>query len=39
MRSKALIEDFLANSSIEWWAHVTVTPDARRTAVFNRGTA
>ena len=21
-----------------WWAHVTVTPDASRTAVFNRGT-
>jgi len=21
-----------------WWAHVTVTPDARRTAVFRRGT-
>lgn len=21
-----------------WWAHVTVTPEARRTAVFSRGT-
>lgn len=21
-----------------WWAHVTVTPEARRTAVFRRGT-
>ena len=21
-----------------WWAHVTVTPDAKRTAVFRRGT-
>jgi hypothetical protein len=21
-----------------WWAHVTVTPEARRTAVFKRGT-
>lgn len=22
-----------------WWAQVTVTPDARRTAVFSRGTS
>lgn len=22
-----------------WWAHVTVTPEARRTAVFKRGTS
>jgi len=21
-----------------WWAHVTVTPDANKTAVFNKGT-
>ena len=21
----------------EWWAHVTVTPEARRIAVFNKG--
>lgn len=25
-------------SSKLWWAHVTVTPDARRTAVLRRGT-
>lgn len=30
---------FRAPSIIEWWAHVTVTPEARRTAVFNRGTS
>lgn len=24
---------------IEWWAHVTVTPEANKTAVFNRGTS
>lgn len=22
-----------------WWAHVTVTPEAKRTAVFRRGTS
>lgn len=22
-----------------WWAHVTVTPEANRTAVFRRGTS
>lgn len=25
-------------SMMLWWAHVTVTPEERRTAVFNRGT-
>lgn len=29
----------LRDASIRlWWAHVTVTPEARRTAVFNKGT-
>lgn len=30
---------FRESSSILWWAQVTDTPEARRTAVFRRGTA
>lgn len=26
-------------SMMLWWAHVTVTPEASRTAVFSRGTS
>lgn len=26
-------------SMMLWWAHVTVTPEANRTAVFRRGTS
>ena len=30
---------FRSPSIMLWWAHVTVTPEARRTAVFKRGTS
>lgn len=35
---KACVAFLLFPSVSLWWAHVTVTPDARSTAVFNRGT-
>jgi len=34
-----MIAFFRSPSISLWWAHVTDTPDARRTAVFRRGTA
>lgn len=30
---------FRSPSMMLWWAHVTVTPDAKRTAVLRRGTS
>ena len=30
---------FRSRSIMLWWAQVTVTPDARRTAVLSRGTS
>lgn len=30
---------FRSPSIMLWWAHVTVTPEANRTAVFRRGTS
>jgi len=38
VRKRAWIVFFRLSSSKLWWAHVTVTPDARRTAVFRSGT-
>lgn len=38
VQMRAIFASFALPSVIEWWAQVTVAPDARRTAVFNRGT-
>lgn len=37
--SRAWVASFRVPSIIEWWAQVTVTPEARRTAVLRRGTS
>jgi hypothetical protein len=38
VRNKACLASFPDPSVILWCAHVTVAPEARRTAVFKRGT-
>jgi hypothetical protein len=38
VKRRAIKVSFLLASIRLWWAQVTVTPDARRTAVFRRGT-
>ena len=39
VRKRAWAASFWWPSIIEWCAHVTVTPEASRTAVFKRGTS
>lgn len=39
MRVRAWIACFRSPSTMLWCAQVTVTPEARRTAVFSRGTS
>lgn len=39
MRVSACVACFRLPSVMLWWAQVTVTPDARRIAVFSRGTS
>lgn len=39
MRVRAWIACFRLASVMLWWAHVTVTPEASRIAVFNKGTS
>lgn len=38
VRARACFASFPFPSVNLWWAHVTVAPEARRTAVFRRGT-
>lgn len=38
MRNSDWMACFRSPSMMLWWAQVTVMPDARRTAVFKRGT-
>lgn len=38
VRDRACVASFIFFSRRLWWAHVTVTPEAKRTAVFRRGT-
>lgn len=39
VRARDWIACFRFPSIMLWWAHVTVTPEARRTAVLRRGTS
>lgn len=39
VRIRDWIASFRFPSMMLWWAQVTVTPEARRTAVFNSGTS
>ena len=39
MKVNPLIVLFRSPANNLWWAHVTVTPEASKTAVFRRGTA